>query len=206
MQIGSSYIAFAISGPAQQAKSHDHDEKKAETREPGNAEKPATKVTLSQEAKSSLQELSDSEKNEVAQLKARDAEVRAHEAAHVGAAGGNTSGGIQYEFERGPDNRQYAVGGHVSIDTAPIAGDPAKTIQKAETVRRAALAPADPSSADKQVAAKASQTAAKARIELATEKQEAHAEVQEETDAGQGDSSRPRAPMSQAVASYQAIA
>ncbi len=205
MQIGSSYIAFAISGPAH-AKAQDHDEKKAERREPGNAEKPATKVSLSKEAKDSLQELSESEKSEVAKLKARDAEVRAHEAAHVGAAGGHTSGGIQYEFERGPDNRQYAVGGHVGIDTAPVAGDPAKTIQKAETVRRAALAPADPSSADKQVAAKASRTAAKARTELAAEKQETHAEVQQETDADQGDSSRPRAPMSQAIASYQAIA
>ena len=153
-------------------------------------------------------ELSEKEKREVAELKARDAEVRAHEAAHVGAAGGHTNGGIKYEFQRGPDNQQYAVGGHVNIDTSPVAGDPQRTIQKADTVRRAALAPSDPSGADKQVAAKAMRTASKARTELAQEK----AEDREDADSGgeesdhetrdEGNGPRPTVRASQAIASY----
>ncbi|MCP4445351.1 MAG: hypothetical protein GY811_08410 [Myxococcales bacterium] len=152
-------------------------------------------------------ELTEQEEQEVAELKARDAEVRAHEQAHVAAAGGHTSGGIKYEFQRGPDNQQYAVGGHVSIDTAPVQGDPARTIQKAETVRRAALAPAEPSAADKQVAAKASRTATQARIELATEQQEELAEAKEEADAERDEhadqeGARPTVHASHALASY----
>ena len=46
-------------------------------------------------------------------------------------------------------------------------GDPKATLEKAEVVRRAALAPADPSSQDQRVAASASQTAAQARVEIA---------------------------------------
>lgn len=66
----------------------------------------------------------------------RDREVRAHEQAHMAAAGAYSRGG--------PDNRQYAVGGEVQIDTSAVSGDPEATIRKAQTVRRAANAPATP--------------------------------------------------------------
>lgn len=105
-------------------------------------------------------------------MQKRDQEVRAHEAAHLAAAGGIAKGGATYTYERGPDGQMYAVGGEVQIDTSAIPGNPEATIRKAETIRRAALAPADPSAADQQAAASASQMAAKARAELA-EKQAA---------------------------------
>jgi hypothetical protein len=116
-------------------------------------------------------ELSREEKAELDRLKARDAEVRRHEQAHA-AAGGGHAGAPQFEFERGPDGKMYAVGGHVSIDTSKVSGDPQRTIAKMEQVQRAANAPAEPSSKDKQVAAAAAASAAEARRELAAEKSE----------------------------------
>ena len=43
---------------------------------------------------------------------------RAHEMAHLAAAGGLATGPY-YEYQQGPDSKQYAVGGHVNIDTSP---------------------------------------------------------------------------------------
>jgi|GEM_PF-1431635 len=114
----------------------------------------------------SEKKLSKEDDAKVAKLRARDAEVRAHEAAHKGAAGGLAQGGASFEFETGPDGKRYAVGGEVSVDTSPGA-TPEQTIQKAEQVRRAALAPSQPSGQDRAVAAKAAQVEAKARAEQA---------------------------------------
>lgn len=105
-------------------------------------------------------------------LRARDAEVRAHEAAHA-RAGGEFAGPPQFTFETGPDGRLYAVAGEVSIDTAPVPGDATATIEKLETVIRAALAPAEPSSQDLAVAAQARSRLAEARAEAARERREA---------------------------------
>ena len=112
------------------------------------------------------QELSEEEQREVEKLKDRDREVRTHEQAHVAAAGPYSRGGPKYEYERGPDSRKYAVGGEVSIDTSKVEGEPEATIQKAQVVKRAALAPAEPSSQDRQVAAEASRMEAEARREI----------------------------------------
>lgn len=109
---------------------------------------------------------------ELAQLKARDREVRAHEAAHAAAAGSVATGGPQFTFTRGSDGRLYAVGGEVNIDTSPVPNDPEATIQKARTIRAAALAPANPSAQDRAVAAQASQMEAQARRELQQERTE----------------------------------
>ena len=89
------------------------------------------------------------------QLKKRDAEVRAHEQAHLAVAGRYAAGSISYSYQTGPDGVKYAIGGEVPIDIS-AEGTPEATIQKMETVRRAALAPADPSPADLQIAAAAS--------------------------------------------------
>ena len=62
-------------------------------------------------------ELTDEEEQIVKELKARDAEVRAHEAAHIAASGG-LAGAPSYTFQDGPDGKRYAVGGEVSIDTS----------------------------------------------------------------------------------------
>jgi hypothetical protein len=60
----------------------------------------------------------------------------------------------------------------VPIDLSPIAGNPQATAQKAETIQRAALAPADPSGPDRRVAAQAAALATKARQEVAQQSQE----------------------------------
>ncbi len=114
---------------------------------------------------SRLDQLSPEEQAELDKLKARDAEVRTHEQAHVAAAGSLVRGGINYTYRTGPDGTRYAVGGSVSIDTSK-ADTPEATITKAQQIRRAALAPAEPSSADHAAAAKASKMEAEARAEL----------------------------------------
>ncbi len=116
-------------------------------------------------------QLDEAEKERVQKLSQRDREVRVHEQAHK-AAGGRYAGAIHYEFENGPDGKRYAVGGHVNIDVAPVKGDPEATLKKMQVVRRAALAPAEPSSADRQVAARATAQAAQARTELAAKRYE----------------------------------
>lgn len=103
---------------------------------------------------------------QVTELKKRDAEVRTHEQAHA-AVGGQYAGSPSYEYQRGPNGKSYAVGGEVRIDVSVVPGDPQATIQKMQVVRRAALAPAAPSSADRAIAAEASIKAAEARAELA---------------------------------------
>jgi hypothetical protein len=98
------------------------------------------------------------------QLRSRDREVRAHEQAHR-AAGGDHVGPAQYDYRRGPDGRLYAVDGEVSADLGR-AESPAATLEKMETLRRAALAPAEPSAQDRRVAAQAAVKAAAAAAEL----------------------------------------
>lgn len=105
------------------------------------------------------------------QLKARDVEVKAHEQAHLSAAGGHATGGASYTYEKGPDGHSYAVGGEVGIDVSKES-NPNATIQKMQTVKRAALAPASPSSTDRQVAAQAAVKESQARQEVLKEQQE----------------------------------
>ena len=119
----------------------------------------------SAELNSLSDQLSEDEQREVDELKKRDAEVRAHEAAHLAAAGSLAQGKANFEFQTAPDGNRYAVGGHVDIDTAP-AETPEATLAKARQIRRAALAPGEPSGADRGVAAKAAQMEARARREL----------------------------------------
>lgn len=100
----------------------------------------------------------------VSELQARDREVRAHESAHK-SAGGSLAGGMSFSYQTGPDGRRYAVGGEVSIDTGG-GGDPQATIAKMRQVISAALAPADPSSQDRAVAAGARAAMADAQRQL----------------------------------------
>jgi len=111
------------------------------------------------------------EEEKLEKLKERDREVRAHEQAHK-AAGGQCAGSASYSYQTGPDGRPYAVGGEVSVDLSPVPGDPQATIAKMQQIRRAALAPAQPSSQDRLVAAQAGRIEAKARAELAEKKTE----------------------------------
>lgn len=124
---------------------------------------------IQMDRKSQTSELTDDEQQQVQELKSRDSEVRTHEGSHLAAAGGFARGGIALQFQIGPNGVQYAVGGHVSIDTSS-AGSPEATIAKMQTVQAAAMAPSSPSAQDLSVAGKASMRASQARMEL-SEKQ-----------------------------------
>ena len=131
-----------------------------------------------QEKQQAAEEVSEQEElqleqelQQIKELKARDTEVRTHEQAHA-AVGGQYAGSPSYEYQRGPDGTNYAVGGEVPIDVGVINGDPQATIDKMQTVRAAALAPAEPSGADRAIAADATQKIAAAQAELASADEE----------------------------------
>jgi hypothetical protein len=128
--------------------------------------------------------LTEEEQKVVEELKARDAEVRRHEQAHA-AVGGQYAGSPSYTYQQGPDGGRYAVGGEVSIDASPIEGDPEATILKLQTVRRAALAPAEPSAQDQSVAAAASAGIAQAQAELSAQNREERQGTAEDGDTAQ---------------------
>jgi len=88
------------------------------------------------------------------ELQKADQSVKAHELAHLAAAGGYAKGGASFSYQRGPDGQNYAIGGEVQVDTGKEA-TPAATIQKMQIIRQAALAPVDPSPQDQLVAAHA---------------------------------------------------
>jgi hypothetical protein len=111
-------------------------------------------------------EISQQDLQQLRQLKTRDQVVRAHEAAHLAAASGIVIGGASYSYQRGSDGVQYAIGGEVSIDTSKVAGDPSATLQKAQQIQTAALAPTQPSSQDRAVAARAAKMAIEAKAEI----------------------------------------
>jgi hypothetical protein len=126
------------------------------------------KVTLSREARL------------IMSLKASDRKVPNHEAAHA-AVGGQYAGSPSYTYRLGPDGNRYAVAGEVPIDVSEIPGDPVATLNKAQIVRAAALAPLDPSAQDQKVAAVATQMAVRAQTEILT------AETEEGTESGEDD-------------------
>jgi hypothetical protein len=116
--------------------------------------------------------LTSEEQARVVELEKIDQDVRAHEQAHMAAAGGLVRQGVSLSYEKGPDGRRYAVGGEVSIDTSKEAA-PSATIAKMRTVRAAALAPAEPSAQDRRVAAAATVKMTNAMGELRLAKAEA---------------------------------
>ncbi|MFQ3189382.1 MAG: hypothetical protein ACI936_000506 [Paraglaciecola sp.] len=121
-------------------------------------------------AEAKQQHQQQAEQQKLTELKQRDAEVRAHEQAHA-SLGGKYASSPQYEYEKGPDGRRYAVGGEVSIDISE-ASTPEETIRKAQQIKAAALAPAEPSVQDLRVATEATQIALEARTEIANAKAE----------------------------------
>ena len=110
-------------------------------------------------------QLSPEEQQTVLQLKQRDIEVKAHEAAHLASAGQYAAGGPSYTYQTGPDGRRYAIGGEVPIDVGKEK-TPEQTLRKMRIVRRAAMAPANPSSADRRIAAAAGMAETEALREI----------------------------------------
>lgn len=133
----------------------------------GNDEKPGqTKPT----------ELTPAELRRVAELERIDAEVRAHEQAHINAGRGLITSGPNYDYTYGPDGKQYAVAGEVGIDTS-AEREPRANIDKGQRIQDAALAPIDPSPQDYRVAATGKQLEEQGRVDL-REEQQALAEQQ----------------------------
>lgn len=130
----------------------------------GNSEQQDSQQQAKQQ-EARQQQVEQQEQQQIQELKSRDQEVKTHEQAHA-AIGGRYAGAPSYSYERGPDGNQYAVAGEVQIDIAPIPGDPQGTVQKMQQVRSAALAPAEPSSADRRIAAEAMQRQMQAQAEL----------------------------------------
>ena len=142
-------------------------------------------------------ELSEDEKRVVEELRARDAEVRAHEMAHVAAAGG-LAGAPSYSYQTGPDGKRYAIGGSVSIDTSS-GNDPQETLSKAQRIRSAAMAPAEPSGQDRAVAARATQMEVQARNQLTMERRAEQQQAMQPADSApvegaEGEVPRPSLP------------
>lgn len=160
------------------------DEQSASARE--EADKPADSANPSQ-SKSAQDESNPQQQRleqlEITKLVSRDQEVRTHEQAHA-AVGGQYAGAPTYTYTRGPDGKRYAVGGEVGIDTSPVPNDPEATLRKMEVVIRAALAPAEPSAQDRQVAAQAQTQMAEARAQL-TQQQRNEVEAASEARAEQ---------------------
>ncbi len=157
---------------------HDHaqeqDQKGQQEQSAGSAQKSATGEPLSEE-----------EEKEVQELEQRDREVRTHEQAHLAAAGHLASGGPSFEYEKGPNGKQYATGGEVNISVGG-GNTPEERLRNAEQAERAALAPAEPSSQDRKVAAEARKKANNAKQEIQEEKSPSHASATPGANANQG--------------------
>lgn len=141
---------------------------------------------------SSSQALTPEEQQMVQQLKQRDMEVKTHEMAHLAVAGQYASGGASFTYQQGPDGRRYAIGGEVPIDLS-AEKTPEETIAKMRTIKRAAMAPAEPSSADRGVAATATALESQARQEVQTQETEA---AREQTTLDKADNSTAEASKS----------
>jgi len=144
----------------------------------------AAQTGTAKESGSGGSKLSADEQRVLDKLEARDREVRAHEAAHMATAGSLARGGASFSYQRGPDGQMYAIGGEVSLDVS-AGRTPEETLAKAERIRAAALAPAQPSGKDMQVAAAAARMAAEARSELANQARQAY-QSGDDTESGPG--------------------
>ena len=142
----------------------DRNQSKANTRSNGNGSADG-QTANAQAAHELTRQLSQDELQLVDELKRRDREVRAHEAAHVAVAGSLARSGAKFQYEQGPDGKNYAVGGDVAIDSGR-GQSPEETLVKAQRVRSAALAPSQPSAQDRRVATEATASVQQAHEEM----------------------------------------
>lgn len=104
-------------------------------------------------------------------LKEIDRKVKQHEMQHQAAAG-ELYRGVSYTYQTGPDGNKYAVAGEVKIDIQEVKDDPEATIIKMQKVKKAALAPSEPSQQDYAVARQAESIEQKAKKELQQQQSE----------------------------------
>ncbi len=129
------------------------------------------KEDTSKTKKPNGEKLTKGEEMQISKLKARDAEVRAHEAAHLAVAGNLAAGGASYTYQQGPDGKMYAIGGEVPINLSQ-GSTPEETAANMRKVRAAALAPSNPSGQDLKIASTAAMLELKAQMEITQEKKE----------------------------------
>ena len=103
---------------------------------------------------------------------------RRHENAHKAAAAGLTTSAPNYEYETGPDGKKYAVAGDVNV-SYKHSDDPEVNLRNAQQLKASALAPADPSSQDRKVAAQADREIAQARQDILEEQRQMSEEEEE---------------------------
>lgn len=181
----SSDYTISLSEDAQGLLADEQQSDAAQQTDPFTAEVEESETTDNAEnsdEESNEQGLTEEEQSEVEDMKARDEEVRVHEQAHA-SVGGQYAGSPSYSYEQGPDGKRYITDGEVQIDVSTIPGDPQATIEKMKQVYRAALAPAEPSSADRSVANEAQQNIAEAMSEVA---QQASGETGQDSSKTQG--------------------
>lgn len=160
-------VGLSAAGPGQIAATKDTLDKSFDNPPANSDGKDKTEEsTVNLSARS--RELSAAEQREVERLQQIDAEVHAHEQAHISAGHGVVTSGPVYNYTNGPDGKQYAIAGEVGIDTSPEK-KPQANIDKGQRIQEAALAPAQPSPQDYQVAATGSQLEAQGRSDLAAE-------------------------------------
>jgi hypothetical protein len=151
--------------------------------------------------------LTPEEQRQINELQQRDRDVKAHELAHKSVGGRYVTGG-SFTYQTGPDGRRYAIGGEVTLDSSP-GGTPRETLSKAELIRRAALAPADPSPQDYRVASQANLMAVEARGEMAAQQRvEAMARreaLRDQTQAAEEDKQEINPQRRRAIASFEAV-
>jgi hypothetical protein len=116
-----------------------------------------------QNSYNATKQLSAEEMQKVGELQSIDTKIKAHEMAHQ-ATGGAFAGAPSYEMTKGPDGKDYAVGGEVPIKIEK-GKTPDETISNMNQIKAAALAPADPSPQDLKVAQTADMIAAQAQQE-----------------------------------------
>ena len=196
--LGARSDSFEPSGQAAPTPSDPSSSADSQTDTDRDSQKPSA------EPKANGRQLTPDDLQVISNLQARDREVRAHEAAHQ-AAGGGAVGGASYSYQLGPDGRNYAIGGEVSVDLS-ASGSPEAVIAQMARVRAAATAPANPSAQDLSVAAAAASIAAAARQEQLTQivteqskatetkEKKAEATTKLEAQAGQSNSSANPSP------------
>lgn len=166
--------ASAVAAPTENRREAEDGQQEDQKKKTGDE----VKAAGNDDAKSTDDELTEEELAMIEQLSARDQEVRAHERAHQAVAG-SYAGSAAYTYQSGPDGKRYAIGGEVPIDASPIPGNPQATIAKMQVVKAAAMAPAEPSSQDRRVAASASQAIFEAQRLLAEQQRSESASGEE---------------------------
>lgn len=106
--------------------------------------------------------------NDIQRSRSWEASVIQHERAHM-HTGGEFAGAASYVYSKGADGKTYVTGGEVSMKV-PAGGDLEQLKYALERVKRAAMAPANPSPQDMQTAAMAATRQAAVNQEIVRKK------------------------------------